>query len=153
MLTQFPERKHERGVMLIEALLAILIFSIGILAVVGMQGVAIKDVAAAKYRSDAGFLVDELIATMWIDSTNLNNANYAYAGSGTPPAKLDNWITQVKARLPLATVWPPIVEVTNDPSGGAEVTIQLRWQTPSEASKNLAEPHLYTAVASVHPNN
>ena len=153
MRTQLPKRKHERGVMLIEALLAILIFSIGILAVVGMQGVAIKDVAAAKYRSDAGFLVNELIATMWIDSVNVNSANYAYAGSGANPAKLANWIAQVAVRLPGAAAWPPIVEVANDPSGGAEVTIQLRWQTPEEASKSLPEPHLYTVVASIHANN
>src|SRR5205823_13644336 len=54
--TRFPAPGSERGVMLIEALAAILIFSIGILAVVGMQAVAIKDVASAKYRSEAAFL-------------------------------------------------------------------------------------------------
>ena len=38
---RLPTHGSERGVMLIEALVAILIFSIGILAVVGMQAVAI----------------------------------------------------------------------------------------------------------------
>jgi len=65
---RFPAPGRERGVMLIEALVAILIFSIGILAVVGMQAVAIKDVTAAKYRSEAAFLAQELLAQMWTDN-------------------------------------------------------------------------------------
>ena len=52
-VTRVPAQGGERGVMLIEALVAILIFSIGILAVVGMQAIAIKDVTSAKYRSEA----------------------------------------------------------------------------------------------------
>ena len=72
--------------MLIEALLAILIFSIGILAVVGMQSVAIKSVTDSKYRSEAAFLANELIAQMWTDQGNIGL--YNYPGSGTVPTKL-----------------------------------------------------------------
>jgi len=62
MRKELQSRGRERGVMLIEALIAILIFSIGILAVVGMQGVAIKNVTESKYRSEAAFLANELIS-------------------------------------------------------------------------------------------
>src|SRR6266852_8615397 len=75
--TRFPAPGSERGVMLIEALAAILIFSIGILAVVGMQAVAIKDVTSAKYRSEAAFLAQELLAQMWTDNGNIGT--YAFA--------------------------------------------------------------------------
>ena len=93
-----PIRAREEGVMLIEALIAILIFSIGILAVVGMQATAIKNVTESKSRSEAAFLAEELMAQMWIDqninpatqlnTSNVNTANYNYPGSGTVPARL-----------------------------------------------------------------
>ena len=89
-VVQGLRRRAQRGVMLLEALIAILIFSVGILAVVGMQAVAIKDVAQSKYRSDASFLADSLLSQMWTDAGNI--AGYAYAGSGTAPSKLTDWV-------------------------------------------------------------
>ena len=99
MRKPLPIRAREEGVMLIEALIAILIFSIGILAVVGMQATAIKNVTESKSRSEAAFLAEELMAQMWIDqnistgavqvnASNVTVANYNYGGSGTPPARL-----------------------------------------------------------------
>src|SRR2546422_10742639 len=83
--TRFPARGSERGVMLIEALVAILIFSIGILAVVGIQAVAIKDMTSAKYRSEAAFLAQELLAQMWTDNGNIGA--YAFPGAGGLPTE------------------------------------------------------------------
>src|SRR5439155_165247 len=48
--------KRQDGVMLLEALIAILIFSIGILAVVGLQAVSIRNVTDAKHRTEAAYL-------------------------------------------------------------------------------------------------
>jgi len=108
---RFPAPGRERGVMLIEALVAILIFSIGILAVVGMQAVAIKDVTAAKYRSEAAFLAQELLAQMWTDNGNINT--YAFTGAGAPPAKIQLWVNKVQSRLPDGANQPPSVTLTN----------------------------------------
>jgi type IV pilus assembly protein PilV len=140
--------KRERGVMLIEALIAILIFSIGILAVVGMQSVAIRNVTDAKVRSDAGFLVNELMAQMWTDSGNI--ASYTYPGSGSVPARLTGWMARVNQRLPGATAVPPIITLT-PPGGtptGALVQVTVRWQLPEEASQGLP-PHQHTMLATV----
>src|SRR5258708_13754033 len=106
-----PAQGSERGVMLIEALVAILIFSIGILAVVGMQAVAIKDVTSAKYRSEAAFLAQELLAQMWTDNGNINP--YAFPGTGTPPAKIQGWVNKVQSRLPDGANQPPVVTLPN----------------------------------------
>src|SRR4029077_3927595 len=100
-----PHRDRQAGVMLIEALIAILIFSIGILAVVGMQGSAIKNVTDSKSRSHGALLANEIIAQMWADQGNL--ALYNYPGSGTIPARLGTisppagWIARV-VKLPVA---------------------------------------------------
>ena len=53
-------RKEQRGSILLEALIAILIFSMGILALMGMQATAINTVAESKYRSNAGFLANRI---------------------------------------------------------------------------------------------
>ncbi len=139
-------RSRERGVMLIEALIAILIFSIGILAVVGMQSVAIRNVTESKYRSEAAFLVNELTSQMWTDSLNI--AQYSYPGSSY--GKLLNWVAKVDASLPGTTVTRPRVTVIPLPlpSIGATVTIELFWQLPEEASAGLP-PRKHTVVSSI----
>ena len=52
--------------MILEALIAILVFSIGILAIVALQAVSMKLAGDAKYRSDASLLAEELLAKMWV---------------------------------------------------------------------------------------
>jgi len=153
--TRIPSPLRERGVMLIEALVAILIFSIGILAVVGMQGVAIKDVTSAKYRSEAAFLAQELLAQMWTDNGNINA--YAFTGTGAPPAKIQAWVNKVQSRLPDGANQLPVVTLT-DPSPaapaaatGATVQITVRWRLPEEATQNLPA-HSHTVVAYVYPS-
>ena len=143
--SQVPKRQG--GVMLLEALIAILIFSIGILAVVGMQAVTIKNVTDSKHRTEAAFLTNKLLSQMWTDAGNI--ASYAYPGSGAVPTRLNGWVGQVNTTLPAAAANPPIVTITGASATGALVTIQVRWQLPEEASKGLP-PHNYTVVASVY---
>ena len=47
--------RRQGGFMLIEALIAILIFSIGILGIVGLQAAAVNQSTDARYRSEAAF--------------------------------------------------------------------------------------------------
>jgi type IV pilus assembly protein PilV len=141
--------ERERGVMLIEALIAILIFSIGILAVVGMQSIAIKNVTDAKVRSDAGFLTNELMAQIWTDAGNINA--YAYPGSGAVPPRLQGWMTRVNGRLPGSTAVPPIIAVSGVTPVGGQVQITLRWQLPEETTLGLP-PHQHVVLATVAYN-
>jgi type IV pilus assembly protein PilV len=146
-------RRGEQGVALLEVLIAILIFSIGILAVVGMQVTAINNVNDSKYRSEAAFLTNRLLSQMWTDAGNI--AGYDYPGTGTAPAKLTNWITDttygVNSRLPHAADLPPIVTITGASASGAQVTIKVRWLSPEEFSQNPPPAaHVYTVVASVY---
>lgn len=155
---QAPGR--ERGVMLIEALIAILIFSIGILAVVGMQSVAIKNVTESKHRSEAAFLAEELMAQMWLDqsinlvskvnTSNVTVLNYDYGGSGGVPPRLSNWVGRVNKKLAGSTdpgVMPKVT-VTNATASGATVKIELFWRLPEETTLGLP-PHSHTVMASI----
>jgi len=161
-------RNRQQGVMLIEALIAILIFSIGILAAVGMQGVAIKNVTESRSRSEASLLAGELLAQMWMDqninvvtgvnTSNLTTANYNYAGAGTPPARLgtftppvSGWIGRVVTKLPGATTTLPKVTITNPTNAGATVKIEIFWQAPEEATLGVMHSHVVMAAVEVSP--
>jgi type IV pilus assembly protein PilV len=147
MTSRALKHKLQKGVMLIEALLAILIFSIGILAIVGMQATAVKTVTDSKNRSEASLLADQLMSQIWTDNGNV--ALYAYPGAGAPPARMANWMNAVNARLPNATSLPPIVTITNPTPQGAIVEIQMRWLLPEEMSRGLP-PHNHVATAAVY---
>jgi type IV pilus assembly protein PilV len=121
----------QRGAALLEALIGILIFSIGILGLVAMQAVAVKQMADAKYRSDASFLANQLIGKMWGNRANL--AAYAYAGAGAPPAALASWVIDVQNTLPgsAAIANLPVIQVA-----GNQVTVSIFWQPPSAPVRN-----------------
>jgi len=143
-------RNRQGGVALLEALIGILIFSIGILAVVGMQATAIRTVTDSKYRSEAAFLASQLMTQIWTDDGNITQ--YEFTGSGTPPARLTAWVALVDARLPGTAANKPVVTVTNATakgvgganSTGALVRIQVFWKLPDDtAARN------YSLLASV----
>lgn len=129
-----PSGAPQSGVMLLEALIGILIFSLGILALVGMQATAIRATTDARDRTEASNLAAQVVGEMWLDRANL--ANYAYDGSGTPPAALDPWVTQVENSLPGAAANHPTVTIgasaTLPVSVGTEVEVVVFWQNPSD---------------------
>lgn len=128
-------RRGQSGVMLLEALIGILIFSLGILALVGMQAIAVRMSTDARDRAEASNLASQLVGDMWTHRTTV--ATYAYDGSGSPPAALADWVARVEAALPDADDNHPIVTVAPSAFGagvGTETTITLRWRNPSETT-------------------
>jgi type IV pilus assembly protein PilV len=114
--TQSP--RSQAGVMLLEALVAILIFTVGVIAVMGMQAASISQVSAAKYRTDASYLANQIIGRMWVDQTNL--ATYTTAGSAGRLA----WDGTVANTLPGGTGTIAIA--------GTQVTVTINWTPPNE---------------------
>jgi len=141
MQTKFQRRSKQSGVMLLEALIAILIFSMGILAIVGMQATAIQDMGEAKYRTDAAFLANQVLAEMWGNASSL--PAYAYPGSGAVPVPLAPWVSTVQDRLPGAVTYPPIIAVVPATN---QVTVTVRWQAARDKAASAA-PHQFQSVA------
>jgi type IV pilus assembly protein PilV len=123
--------KLQEGVVLLEALIGILIFSIGILAMMGMQATAMRATVDAKYRSEASFLANEIIGVMWVDRPNL--AGYATAPgtpAACPAARPCNWLIRVQTILPQATgANAPTIAIA-----GQQATVTVRWQRPGETT-------------------
>jgi type IV pilus assembly protein PilV len=142
---------RQSGVVLLEALLAILVFSIGILALAGLEANALKQVSNGKYRSDASLLANQLISEMWIGerSTATLVSQYSSAPAGDAYA---TWKAQVIRELPGASANPPTVTVIDVAGSSAaashrQATVTVHWKLPSEAAGDPA--HRYLLVAQI----
>ena len=129
----------QQGSVILESMIAILIFSMGILAIVGLQGASIKNTVSAKYRTDASLLANQIIGQMWTDDkTNASlQTNYNSPGG----AKFITWETNVANTLPGVASNAPTIAI--DASNVATVTVW--WQSPGEAA-----PHNYVAIARIN---
>lgn len=153
MTTLIPSRRAQQGSMLLEALISILIFSIGILAIVGLQANAIKMSGDAKYRSDASLLADQYIASMWASVATAVTSSVAgtptpfdpnqYANFNTGGSTFNTWFSAVSSTLPGASAavnTNTVVSCSNAvcPAGAAgiqqdtrtTVSVTISWQLP-----------------------
>ena len=163
-------RKDQSGVMLLEAMIAILIFSLGILGVVGMQAAAITASADAKYRTDAAMFANDIIGQMMASDRRID-----ISGGGAPQLKTDFsgtittdcsssttpfcvWRNRIAApgSLPGAAANPPFITVT---AGAIDlpaltniqpdtVSVTVQWQGPKDAVA-----HHYTVTTLIAQTN
>jgi type IV pilus assembly protein PilV len=158
---QIRNRSPQRGVMILEAMIAILIFSLGIIALMALQAAAIRLSGDAKGRTDAAFLADRLMSEIWtVDPATIGNYSYnpLPAGSTAFPCTLIgggggtglNWLNTnlfpagSSPKLPGATPDRQHITVV-----GNNVQVNLCWQMPGEAANNW---HHYVATTSIAKN-
>ena len=146
--------RHQAGMVLLEGLIAVLLFSIGILSIVGMQGAAVRASSDAKYRADAGMLVNQLIGQMWAaDRTPGALQTTFQGGGGVNGTGYASWRADVENTLPGASANPPTVTFTLVPAGIAsglpttQVNITVWWLAAGEPSG--ATPHQYSVVTQI----
>ena len=142
--------RHESGAILLEALLGLLIFSVGILGLVALQVVGVKATADAKYRANASMLANQIIGQMWGDKQNLMAYSQTSGGggacnaTGTPStyAPVLAWLTDVGNDLPDAT--PAMQTIGISGIANNIVTVTVCWKGPHDPM-----PHNYIAVAQI----
>ena len=158
-------KKSQNGMMLIEALIAILIFSLGILGMVAMGSTAIAAQSDAQYRTEAANYASDIVSAITLDLKTYNAAtlgNYAhhnvsggycaFAGAASTQPAVVSWVNRVtgvtdpKLGLPGATAATVQVQV------GAlnSVTVNICWQPPSNAALPFAPMHQHTLVTYIN---
>ncbi len=147
-------RNTQAGAYLLEALIGILIFSFGILGIVGLQAQAIRFTNDAEYRAEATYLANSLISTMWTDyDASSAAAIAAFKAKYTSGAGYTQFKSKVVNDLSGATVPDPIVLVddatlTAAPSTKSSVvSVQISWQLPGDSTI-----HNYTTSGVVGTN-
>ena len=116
-------QKGQQGVVLLESLIAILIFSLGILALVGLQAAMIANTSDARYRAEANYIAQQRLGEMWADPNNL----FAHLEANT----------DISALLPNGT------RTVTQPGTG-QVRVVVTWQLPGKP-----EAHNVTVNASI----
>jgi type IV pilus assembly protein PilV len=119
-------RQSQSGSILIESLVAILLFSLGMLAFVGQQAAAIKYVSDSRYRTEAALWADNLLGQMAAAPQSTLFTQYASGG----PA-FTAWRNQVIAAgsgIPGATAANVTIALTDaDPLVGGAATALTRY--------------------------
>ena len=151
------QKRRQGGMFLIEALIAILIFSLGILGMVAMGGTAIAAQSDAQYRSEAVNLAGEIAAQMAINvdrsspaafTTSLTDFGHQtttggfcnFSGAASGNAAVIAWVARMAGAgaLPNATQ-----QIVYDPAPAAHnrVTITVCWQPPTTTAVPVAGWH------------
>jgi type IV pilus assembly protein PilV len=140
----------QRGAFLLEAMIAILIFSLGILGIVGLQAKAMRAVGDAQYRAEATYYATALAGKMWTYDPALAKT-YFSSPSGAGYAAWASQITDATTGLPGADIAgnEPTVIITDGSSiTGLNALITVHWQAPSEDA-----PHTYVISATLGTNS
>ena len=144
----------QRGAFLIEALVAILIFSLGVLGLVALGGSAVGAQSDAQYRTEASSLADAIAGEIAVNVNRQNNGaniagsldnfrhqeggaacvfNGAPTTNGQVQAIIDRAIHTVAVPgLPSATAAQQQITVLNAPGDFNRVEITLCWRTAND---------------------
>lgn len=114
-----PPKPHikstQQGVVILEVMIAILIFSMGVLSILGLQAAMIKNTADSEFRTEASYLAQQQIGLLWAGSAQTVSA------SGLPSGSIA--ITQ----------------------SGVQYTVTVSWLQPGAASGVTAHNFTTTA--------
>jgi type IV pilus assembly protein PilV len=137
--------RRQEGSYLLEALIAILIFSFGILGLIGLLGSSLRITNDARYRSEAANLASAMIADMWTMTAAQMDTQFGSGGS-----RLTSWQAKAASLLPSAGTNPPTVDLTQPGLSpqSRTVVVTVFWKLPGETELHK---HLMTAQIGKNP--
>lgn len=115
-------QKAQSGFLLLEVLIAILVFSFGVLAIAGLQATMVKNTTDGQYRAIASQVAERRIAEQW----------------SNPAASIAEADTDISTILPAGT--RTVVQVGN------RYQVTVTWQQPG------GDLHQFTTIAYVGGN-
>jgi Tfp pilus assembly protein PilV len=139
-------KKQQKGSVLIEALLAALIFALAAIGAMGMIANSSQSAGEIRARMEAAALAEDILGRMQADmGTAVTNLNaYDDSNVSDPPASKTQWQNNIAATLPNSS---GTITVTTYAGGIAtEITIQIRWTMAGSASR------VHTLTTALAPN-
>ena len=156
--------RGQRGVFLIEALIGILIFSLGILSLVAIQTAAVSAQNDAQFRVEAANFADQIMSQIWLNVSRdtgtvnvaslnafqhqptgaISGCDFSDAASGN--ALVTAWADSViHAGTGLPGSTSSMQQILVDTASYNKVTVTVCWKSPLDAS-----PHWHTLVSFIN---
>jgi len=135
--------RAQRGIALIEALLAVVLLGVGLLGIVGLQARSYSALADTSMRAEATMAADKLLGAMGADPANLSA--YAMTMGGTPGSRLGPWYTETRKQIPGAGIKVEVTPVAN--TTRTKVVITISWARKANTSANQHVITSYIATA------
>ena len=152
---------HQKGIVLIEALVAALIFILGVLGLIGVAAKTVSSQSDMAYRTQAASLISQMMDTIWLNVdratpatviTSLTafrhrpvvTATCNFTGTDSSLTSVTDWATKVQdgAIVAGATVANPATrmpgatavmqQIQFNAANNNEVTIRLCWQSSTD---------------------
>lgn len=148
------KQTSQSGVILLEALIGILIFSLGVLSLVAMSTSAVRVQGDAQYRAEAMNLAEQLASSIWssidrpqqtingrlmsvVNTTTLQAYQHAetgglcaFSGTTSTQALVTTWLSRVQNMLPGSG--DGMQQIAINTANGNQVRITICWQAPSD---------------------
>lgn len=100
IVTKPPVIEKQKGSVVLEALIAILIFSLGILALVGLQAAMISNTTDSNNRTEATFVAQQILGRIWTyDHQNIADIVEILNNDESISATLPNGTHEVEAQI------------------------------------------------------
>ena len=146
--------QRQSGVILLEALISIVIFSLAILGLIGLQAAAVKNTEDARQRAAAAFYANQILGYMWTDARAklpdyAHNASGSQCGgfSGSPSfnPNVTSWIAAIDGKLNglTSSTASSLQQIKVDTATNV-VAVTLCWKNPQESAY-----HFFTTAAQI----
>lgn len=141
--------KKQKGSVLLECMISVLLFAMGILSIMKFQGSLISENNTAEFRIMASNMGEDLLGMVLLDANNADNYTVlaGTANAGTVPSGLQDWADRVAA-LPNGEA---NVTVGPNPADGTQklISIEIKWCLPTSDCAILNNFNKYTVESAI----
>jgi type IV pilus assembly protein PilV len=146
MMRRVPiDPRGQRGIAMIEVLVAILLLGIGVLGTIGLQGRSYSALADTGMRAEATMAAEKLIGVATNDQANL--AAYALVKGAAPNATLKPWYDDTVAHIPGAKIAVAVLAPSTTAPGQVTVTIEWLRKAGSPTNSHTVTSYIAPSIA------
>jgi type IV pilus assembly protein PilV len=115
-------KHNSSGVVLLEVLISMVLFSFGVLGMIGLQVIATQNSVNSQDRAVASILANDMVSLMWIKKSDSITA-----------AAIATDIAVWKTKVSQSVLANPLGDVTQ---AGNVITVTVTWKAPTKTSSD-----------------
>jgi type IV pilus modification protein PilV len=145
-------QKHQKGMLLVEVLVALLLFVVGIVGLINTMGISQKAMADTASRSESSTFTSDIVQKIRVAADTSSLANFqtslqafqhlptttspcVFAGAASGNAIVTAWVADVltgAGRLPGSTATMQQILVDTSATGFNKITVTVCWKGPND---------------------